>query len=167
VTRAAFPDGIERSQLSAALDMIAWSEIKPALLAVSDDGYNVLVGSTPAHPILCDSYAQHPHVLNKPFNSTAAGRYQFIYGTWTGIAAQLRLTDFSPVSQDLACVQNLKNCGAYTPLIQGDFDAFLKRASTQWASLPGSNAGQHINAYIDLLNVFTQAGGVSVCKASA
>ena len=31
--------------------MIAWSEIGPALLKVSNDGYNVCVGSTAAPPI--------------------------------------------------------------------------------------------------------------------
>jgi hypothetical protein len=38
--------------LKAFLDMIAWSEIGPALLAKSDNGYNVCVGSTPEKPIL-------------------------------------------------------------------------------------------------------------------
>ena len=59
----------------AFLDMIAFSEIGPALLAKSDDGYDVLVGSTPDRPLLFTSYAEHPNILNAACNSTAAGRY--------------------------------------------------------------------------------------------
>jgi len=46
----------------AFLDMIAHSEIGPELLAVSDDGYDVLVGSTAAHPLLFKDYRTHPNM---------------------------------------------------------------------------------------------------------
>jgi muramidase (phage lysozyme) len=49
----------------AFLDMIAHSEIGDALLAVSDDGYNVIVGSTAAKPHLLASYADHPQIVVK------------------------------------------------------------------------------------------------------
>ena len=39
------------------------SELGRALLAKSDNGYNVLVGSKPAAPILFHSYADHPRRL--------------------------------------------------------------------------------------------------------
>lgn len=152
---------------AAFLDMIAHSEIGERLQVVSDDGYNVLVGSTPSHPLLCSTYAQHPHVLNRMLNSTAAGRYQFIYATWVAATFGLGLTDFSPESQDRACVWLLKQCGAYLHLIAGDFDAALARASTQWASLPGSKAEQHVNAYSDLLAVYLKAGGTTECARVA
>ena len=66
------------SNEKAFLDMIAFSEIGTALLVKSDNGYNVLVGSTAAKPLLFDSYADHPRIYNKQFNSTAAGRYQLL-----------------------------------------------------------------------------------------
>ena len=44
--------------LKAFLDMIAFSEIGPTLLAASDNGYDVLVGGTLFH-----GYADHPRVL--------------------------------------------------------------------------------------------------------
>ena len=47
----------------ALLDAIAWSEIGAQLLAETDDGYNVLVGSLPSKPLLFDSYADHPNVF--------------------------------------------------------------------------------------------------------
>ena len=69
------------SNESAFLDMIAWSEIGPALLAVSDNGYNVIVGSTPSNPNLFISYSDHPRKLvqlRPGLVSTAAGRYQLL-----------------------------------------------------------------------------------------
>lgn len=45
----------------AFLDAIAVSEIGAALLAISDDGYNVLVDSTPSRPLLFSSYIAHPN----------------------------------------------------------------------------------------------------------
>ena len=39
-------------QIKAFLDMIAWSELGEELIDISDNGYNVIVGSTPSRPIL-------------------------------------------------------------------------------------------------------------------
>jgi muramidase (phage lysozyme) len=66
------------SNIKAYLDAVAWAEIGPRLLAQSDNGYNVCVGSTLAAPILFDSYDRHPMIRNKATNSDAAGRYQFM-----------------------------------------------------------------------------------------
>ncbi len=68
----------------AFLDMIAVSEIGSDLLAKSDDGYNILVGSTPSRPLLFTGYVAHPNVLNRqiPVPSTAAGRYQILARWW-------------------------------------------------------------------------------------
>lgn len=145
--------------LAAFGDTVAFSEIGPALLAESDDGYNVEVGSTAKTPVLFNSYAQHPDVLNKKMDSTAAGRYQFIYRTWMLAADALCLADFSPLNQDRAFVWLLQECGAYQALIVGDFDTALRKASTQWASLPYSTAGQPIHTAADLLAVYQRAGG--------
>lgn len=61
-------------------------------------GYNVLNGGA-----TFDGYAVHPAELGiKGKDSTAAGRYQFILGTWREAQAALNLPDFSPESQDKA-----------------------------------------------------------------
>ena len=61
----------------AFLDMLAWSE-GTSTITESDNGYNVLVGSTPEHPLLFESYADHPRILNPDLDSTAAGRYRLM-----------------------------------------------------------------------------------------
>ena len=80
----------------AFLDMIAVSEIGPALLAKSDNGYNVLVGATPKKPLLFSDYSKHPGILNKALNSTAAGRYQLLFRYWKHYSKLLGRPDFTP-----------------------------------------------------------------------
>lgn len=147
----------------AFLDMIAWSEISPELLAVSDDGYNVLVGSLPAAPNLFTSYAQHPDVLvTLPcgLQSTAAGRYQFIYRFWLPIKAQLGLPDFGPVSQDIAALEDIRERGALAPIDAGNFTGAVALCANIWSSLAGSKNGQRTNSMASLQAAFTAAGGV-------
>lgn len=74
--------------------------------------------------------------------STAAGAYQFIKPTWLKLKNKLGLPDFGPASQDAAAVQLLRDCGAYARLSVGDLAGAVRKASSQWASLPGSTAGQ-------------------------
>lgn len=159
MTRLHVVDGDIGSNIDAFLDMLAWSEIGPKLLAESDDGYNVEVGSTAAHPVLFGSYDDHPHVLNREMDSTAAGRYQFIWRTWLDQAQTLCLANFSPMNQDRACVRLLQSCGAYAALRNSDFDKALRCASTQWASLPYSKAGQPMHSVADLHSVYVKSGG--------
>lgn len=148
----------------AFLDMIARSEIGPKLLAASDDGYNVLVGSTPAKPLLFTSYATHPNVLNAQCNSTAAGRYQLLFRWFKPYADLLKLPDFSPVSQDLIALQQIRERKAL-PLIQaGQFALAVKACSNIWASLPGNDYGQHANE-LALLQCYYAAAGGKVCVA--
>lgn len=148
----------------AFLDMIAASEIGAALLAASDDGYNVLVGSLAAAPNLFTSYAKHPDILvtlrQKPLlQSTAAGRYQVLYRYWAAYQAELHLPDFSPVSQDLVALQQIKERGALPHIDAGDLAGAISLCASIWASLPGSPYGQHTNAMAPLEVAYRQAGG--------
>ncbi|WP_261524454.1 glycoside hydrolase family 104 protein [Burkholderia multivorans] len=145
----------------AFLDMIASSEIGPALLAKSDDGYNVLVGSTPARPLLFSSYAAHPNVLNRqiPVPSTAAGRYQILYRWWRIYQVQMKLPDFGPVSQDRYALQQLREHGALSLIDAGRFREAVSKVSNVWASLPGAGYGQHENDIERLLAAYQAAGG--------
>lgn len=143
----------------AFLDMLAVSEIGEALLAVSDNGYNVLVGSTSDNPLLFDSYTDHPHVYNARLNSTAAGRYQFLWRDWHHYRDQLQLPDFGPASQDAWALQLIRERGALTLIDAGQFADAVRRCSNLWASLPGAGYGQHENALAKLEAAYTEAGG--------
>ena len=143
----------------AFLDAIAWSEIGPELLAVSDNGYNVIVGSTAAHPILFDSYEDHPHQYVARCNSTAAGRYQLLAKYFDAYKVVLHLPDFSPASQDAIALQQIKECLALDAIEAGDFAEAVARCNHIWASLPGSPYGQHTNDLADLQTVYQDAGG--------
>ena len=145
----------------AFLDMIAASEITPALLAKSDDGYNVLVGATSARPLLFASYATHPNVLNRqiPVPSTAAGRYQILFRWWRIYQAQMKLPDFGPVSQDRYALQQLREHGALPLIDAGRFREAVAKVSNVWASLPGAGYGQHENDIERLVAAYRSAGG--------
>src|ERR1700739_5001253 len=95
----------------AFLHMIAVSE---GTEPIGNHGYNALVGGGTFH-----DYSRHPGIRvalprkgQAPLYSTAAGRYQFLIGTWENLVCTLKLTDFTPSSQDLACLQLIRECGA-------------------------------------------------------
>ena len=153
----------ENPNICAFLDMIAHSEIGPALLAASDDGYNVIVGSTAANPILFDDYSKHPARLISPpviaVPSTAAGRYQLLSKYFPVYRDQLGLPDFGPESQDRIAIRLIKECKAYNLVIAGDIENAIVQCRSRWASLPGAGYGQHENKVKDLLNAYSAAGG--------
>lgn len=146
--------------LAAFLDMIAFSEIGPELLAVSDDGYNVIVGSTPKFPILFHSYATHPRKRQPNQNSDAAGRYQFLGRYWEPYRRQLNLPDFGPESQDTWAIQLIRECKALDLIRAGEFDRAIHACRSRWASLPGAGYGQHENAIEPLRQAYINAGGI-------
>lgn len=144
----------------AFLDAIAWSEIGPPLLAASDDGYDVIVGSTAKKPHLFQSYADHPQTfvtLSPTLRSSAAGRYQFLAKTWDALAKTLKLPDFSPESQDRGAIQLLSECHAYPQIINGNIPAAIRCANPIWASLPGSPYGQPVKTLVDWIAAFDAA----------
>ena len=150
------------------LDAIAWSEIGAQLLAETDDGYNVLVGSVPSKPLLFSSYADHPDIYSSACNSTAAGRYQILHTYWPHYKTQLHLPDFGPVSQDLYAIQQIKERGAYALILAGHLRAAVQLISNIWASLPGSPYGQHTNSFSDVQAAYLAAGGsLADCEATA
>ncbi|KVG89128.1 glycoside hydrolase [Burkholderia ubonensis] len=144
----------------AFLDMIAASEIGSALLAKSNDGYNVLVGSTPARPMLFSSYVAHPNIYNTVLNSTAAGRYQLLFRWWVPYQKQLKLPDFGPLSQDMVALQQIRERNALSLIDAGQISAAIAACSNIWASLPGNGYGQHMNELSFLTRAYQAAGGV-------
>lgn len=148
--------------LAAFLDMIAWSEIGPTLLAnpATDDGYKVLVGSTPEHPILMSDYSRHPQIHNAALNSDAAGRYQEMGRYWPIYMLQLHLPDFGPQSQDRWAIQLIKECHAFDDVLTGHMTRAVAKCAPRWASFAGANyPGQRMNTLASLEDAYEQAGG--------
>lgn len=158
----------------AYLDMLAVSEIDGWTREHSDDGYNVLVGShgpitkknnaggryvVPAKLLTFSSYASHPNVYNAETNSTAAGRYQLLSRYYAPYAKQLNLRDFSPTSQDLIAIQQIRERRAIPLIVSGQIAAAIKACSNIWASLPGNDYGQHQNDIAMLVAAYKAAGG--------
>lgn len=147
------------ANICAFLDTIAWSEIGPKLLEMSDNGYDILVGSTQFHPLTFSSYATHPNVYNRIANSTAAGRYQVLHRYFVDYASFLNLPDFSPASQDAIAVRQIKERGAIPLILSGRFSDAVRACCNIWASMPGSPYGQRTNLLCDLQSVYTNSGG--------
>lgn len=121
-------------------------------------GYNTLFGNQKidnltAHPNLKKAFKQTDGKINY---TTAAGRYQFLKGTWDGLARQLGLNDFSPRSQDLGAIALLAQNGALPHVLKGDYQTAVKKSGGTWASLPSSNYAQPKRGW-DFVN--TQLGG--------
>lgn len=150
------------SNRKAFLDTIAFSELGHALMAVSDDGYNVIVGSTAERPTLFHDYADHPRVLVKlspTLSSTAAGRYQILSRYFDAYKRLLHLPDFSPASQDVIALQMVKEQRALADVDAGRFAEAIDKCRNIWASLPGAGYGQHEHSMDLLQQAFVAAGG--------
>ncbi|MDE3017028.1 MAG: glycoside hydrolase family 104 protein [Pseudomonadota bacterium] len=142
----------------AFLDMLAWSE-GTSTIPGSDNGYNVLVGATPEHPLLFESYADHPRILNTELDSTAAGRYQLLEKYYDAYKQMLGLPDFSPASQDAIALRQISERQALADIDAGNIGVAIFKCGAIWASLPGSPYGQHQNNLNDLVAAYLNAGG--------
>ncbi len=158
------PEKIGGANVAAFLDMLSVSEgTDIPTQPTNDDGYDVIVGGE-----LLTDYTDHPRKvvqLSRTLWSSAAGRYQFLRKTWDALDAKLNLPDFGPVSQDAACVELLKECGAYSLIRAGDFDGAVHAARKIWASLPGAGYGQHEQNIGKLRAAYILAGGFCQCPA--
>lgn len=147
-------------QTRAFLDTLAWSEIGPTLLKFSDDGYNVLVGSTPDHPTLFVGYADHPRIHCAALDSDAAGRYQILSRIFDAYKVRLNLPDFGHASQDAIALQLIRECHAAEDIEHGRIVVALSKCRSRWASLPGAPyPGQPQRRLSDLVAAFKAAGG--------
>lgn len=109
-------------------------------------------------------YSRHPNDPapiangpNKGKRSSAAGRYQFIHGTWTNLAgAHKDLTDFTPGNQDkaawyLASERYARETGRDLAADIRDpkhYGAITGALRKEWTSLPGGvEQGQDMGAF--------------------
>ena len=111
------------------------------------------------------NYAVFPGILNSANGKTssAAGAYQFTSKTWQGCQKALNLPDFSPASQDKACVYLLSQTNSINDIQNGNFTIAVSKNKKIWASLPGANyPGQPMQKLSDLQTAYLKAGGTVV-----
>ena len=121
-------------------------------------GYNRIVGGG-----MFSDDSTHPHIkvfLPKyQVYSTAAGAYQIIFPTWTGLTKQYGFPDFSPECQDEAAVALIAEKHALDDVVSGDLKSAVQKCAAIWASLPGSTAGQRTESYHAVEQVYLANGG--------
>jgi len=155
------PEQAGGRNVCAFLDAIAYTEgTDNGRQQTLDHGYDVLVGGQLFH-----GYAQHPNKLvrlSASLSSTAAGRYQILYRFWRIYQQRLKLPDFSPLSQDLYAINQLKEQGAYGRIQAGEFEKAVLKVNNIWASLPGSPYGQHTYSMDEMKAIYIMHGGTYV-----
>ena len=144
------------NQRKAFLDMLAWSEgtdngrQKPEIMVMTSGGE------------LFTDYSDHPRklvTLNPKLKSTGAGRYQLLSRWWDAYLRCAGLKDFSPKSQDVVALQQIKERGALPMIDRGDIRQAIDRCSNIWASLPGAGYGQFEHKADSLICKIQPAGG--------
>lgn len=143
----------------AFLDAIAFSEgTDNGRQRTNNHGYDVIVGGG-----LFTSYADHPRKLvalpSLGIKSTAAGRYQLLSRYFDAYKKTLGLKDFSPLSQDLIAIQQIRERKALQLIQAGQFEQAVRQVRNIWASLPGAGYGQHEHKLENLLAAYRKAGG--------
>jgi muramidase (phage lysozyme) len=143
------------------------SEIPPEGRALLDaiaahesinDRYDVIFGGR-----TFTDFSRHPNIRvpipGRPgLVSTAAGRYQFLFSTWTHYQQKLNLPDFSPRSQDIAAwdlaqtdYQMRTHSNLLSDLKNGMLNKIGPALHATWTSLPGgSEQAVSINSFVAL-----------------
>lgn len=151
----------------AFLDTLAFSEGTSTSSLTKNFGYDVIVTGVDGPEIFTD-YSDHPF-MHRPaklvmapgprfpngLRSSASGRYQLLVKWWVAYKTKLNLPDFSPLSQDLIAIQQMRERGSLAHLQSGtidkaiaahlnplDLEEAIEEDSSVWASLPGNNYGQ-------------------------
>lgn len=148
------------ANVCAFLDLLAWSEgTDNGRQPTKDDGYDVVVGGG-----LFTGYGDHPRQLialpRLGIKSTAAGRYQLLARYWDAYRKQLRLDDFSPISQDRVAIQQIRERRALDDIKAGRIAEAIAKCRNIWASLPAAGYGQHEHKLETLLARYEDAKGV-------
>jgi muramidase (phage lysozyme) len=126
-------------------------------------GYKFVITDFSEHPAVLGTWHGEPlDFLGSDYVgkvSTAAGAYQIIKPTWVRLKYKLQLPDFSPASQDTAAIELISERGALDFVLGGQVSDAIKACSAEWASLPGSLAGQGGQSMAALLKAYGDAGG--------
>jgi lysozyme len=142
---------MQLKNLGAFLLMIQYSEG-----TIGPNAYRMMYGGG-----LFNDYSRHPNkaVTKYGITSTAAGAYQFLNKTWTGLQQELNLSDFSPASQNKGAIELIRRRGALADVLAGRFAQAIYKCRKEWASLPGAGYGQGERSMQSLASMYLKAGG--------
>ena len=125
----------------AILDMLAYAE---GTLGVSNNGYDVVVGLKR----VIAGWTKDTNIVHggndwysKSSNSTAAGRYQFLYGTWIGnnkINKPMTAANQDAKALELINGKISKINKTALGTSANEFNNLLQSLCTIWASLPAT-----------------------------
>ncbi len=106
---------------------------------IQEDGYRTMFTG-----VKFTDFSKHPNIRHEANDvvSTAAGAYQFLYGTWRNLQRRYSFPDFSPSNQDLGCIALIAGRKALDVVMQGKISEAIHLCRIEWASLPGSPHGQ-------------------------
>lgn len=163
ITRAQAEAYRNNPNVQAFLNAIAESE------GTTKHGYATAFGggklpSLADHPRKMASFRETTGRTNQ---TSAAGRYQFLGSTWDDVAGRLKLTDFGPVSQDLAAIALLDRAGALQDVLSGNLQNAAKKAGRTWASLPSSPYAQPKKSQAAFDKILTKTAGSALPAAAA
>lgn len=116
------------------------------------NGYLMLFGGS-----LFDNFNRHPNktVHLSGYASTAAGAYQFLHSTWSG----LNLQNFSPQMQDKGAIMLIKRRDALKDVKAGRLHDAVWKCSYEWASMPPGRYGQPKKSFMQVKKFFLNEGG--------
>jgi muramidase (phage lysozyme) len=130
------------------LDLIAFAEGTDPNR--SGGGYRTMFGGGQA-----PSLERHPDTVIRtkgfPRGSAAAGRYQFMPGTWSGAAKALGLNRFGEQEQDLAAIYLMKRRGV-DPTRDPVTAENIAKLAPEWASLPTLQGKSYYGQPVKSLN---------------
>ncbi|NUP07462.1 MAG: SH3 domain-containing protein [Polyangiaceae bacterium] len=139
-------------------DSIAWAE---GTRNYSNDGYDVmfsfkLMNSCQKHPNQCLAFGNSC--------STAAGRYQFLTGTWNSVKSANGLSNFEPESQERGAAYLVKTVRHVTvpqsrAMTASEFSNAMSKLSWEWASLPPGRYGQPVKSASQMRNFYCNLAG--------
>lgn len=149
------------TQLANARDYLNMLAASEGTATQGNNGYNIMFRGG-----VFNDYSAHPNQRHEYIDkqgrkgvSTAAGRYQFLKGTYDSVAKQLGITDFSPESQDKVAIALMLQKGV--DFNDGaDLASNVGRINNVWTSLAGSTLGAQYHSTRDpqfLLNAFNQS----------
>lgn len=155
---------LKQPQVRALLNTIRYAEGTPGA-----SGYQTMFGGGKFSDL-----SRHPDqvVRSGGYSSAAAGAYQFLPGTWKGIAGELGLKKFGPEEQDIAALGLIERRGALQPFLSGaKFGTVMDKLAPEWASLPTAEGqsyyGQPVKQLGDLYKYYEEqkkVPGVAVAQ---